>query len=101
MESDGLLTRHGVSKYAEKPSNIDLELSWLPINLLDIANFLIVPNVIINYFMLYRMLKTGIANSSLLKRLKIANGEEMKVVVPAEKTNDNTTAHEMRSHRSR
>ena len=37
MESDGLLTRHGVSKYAEKSSNIDLELSCIPINLLDIA----------------------------------------------------------------
>ena len=37
MESDGLLTRHVVSKYAEKSSNIDLELSCLPINLLDIA----------------------------------------------------------------
>ena len=37
MESDGLLTRHGVSKYAEKSSNIDLELSCLLINLLNIA----------------------------------------------------------------
>jgi Cu+-exporting ATPase len=42
-----------------------------------------------------------IANSSLLKRLKIAKGEEMKIVGPAEKTKDNTKAQQIGSHLSR
>ena len=42
-----------------------------------------------------------IANSSLLKRLKIAKGEEMKIVVPVQKTKDNTKAQQVGSHLSR
>jgi Cu+-exporting ATPase len=42
-----------------------------------------------------------IANSSLLKRLKIAKGEEMKIFGPADKTKDNTNAQQIVSNLSR
>lgn len=42
-----------------------------------------------------------IANSSLLKRLKITKGEEMKMVAPAEKIKDNTKAQKIGSNLSR